>query len=204
MALIPVLDFVKGRGVVATSLRVLVRDELLDLTGPVDNDSFETLDLVFLLGSSLNVMKVLIRDVQLSAANSLMAGLGEVAHESVEVGCELLLHTIRPFVLSEQLGAVLVDHLLQQVVQRISVNHALHNALVNVIHGDFFLASHLQIVHDLVVFRLKIAIIKFRRAIERPGQLTGSNFNPTEELCVVTVLKEFTELLELVSIERGR
>jgi hypothetical protein len=56
MTLTPVLDLIKRRSVIATSLRVLVRNELLNLTSPVDNDGFKALDLVLLLSSSFDIV----------------------------------------------------------------------------------------------------------------------------------------------------
>ena len=77
------LDLVEGGCVVSTGGGLLIRYQFFDLASPVDYDGLQALNLVLFLGGCLDVMEVLVRDVQLSAADALVAGLSQSAHELV-------------------------------------------------------------------------------------------------------------------------
>ena len=98
----PVLDFVERARVVMACLRaVLVRDQLLDLARPVDDDRLETLEQVLVFLGCVDVAEVLIRDVQVLHALGNVAGLSDHGHEVVQVRDELFLYVFGPVVLSE-------------------------------------------------------------------------------------------------------
>ena len=94
---------------------VLVRDQLLNLTSPENHDRFETLEKILVLDSSVDVAEVLIGDVEVLHALSLVAGFSNDSHEGVQVGHELLLDVIRPLILAKELRAGLSHHLQELV-----------------------------------------------------------------------------------------
>jgi hypothetical protein len=51
-----------------------------------------------------------------------MRRLGQSSHELVELGHKLLLDTLRPVLLSQELWQVLSIHLVQQIIQRIAID----------------------------------------------------------------------------------
>jgi hypothetical protein len=112
MTCVPVVNLIQGGAVVITRLRLLICYEIFYLARPVDHNCLQSLDLVFLSGTCFDIVKFLCDgDVKLCSANSLMGSFGYSAHEHMEVGCEFLLDTIRPFIFTEESWAEVLSHL---------------------------------------------------------------------------------------------
>lgn len=121
-SLVPVGDLIQWTFDLVIGWRVLVRDKLLNLTSPVDNGGLKSLKEVFVFGSSLNVSEVLIWNIEECLTSGKVCGLIQECHEPMKVGNELLLDTIGPFVLLEELLGVLGSHLLQQIFEWVHTN----------------------------------------------------------------------------------
>ena len=152
----PVLDLIKRARVVVAGLGgVLVGDELLNLTRPVDDDRLQALQQVLVLDGGVDVAQVLVGNVQVLHALGNVAGLCDHSHKAVQVGDELLLDVVRPLVLSEELGAGLVHH-AEQLIKRISVANATDDELLDVASRDPLIRLPLDEVGDLVVLNFHL------------------------------------------------
>ena len=83
-----------------------------------------------------------------------MRSFSDSAHKHVNVGRELLSHTIWPLIVAKELWAKFLGHLLEQISEWVSINHLRHDALVDVVHSYLFLLTYLQIEDHLVVVSL--------------------------------------------------
>ena len=78
------LDLIKWARVIVTRLRgVLVRNQLLDLTRPVDHNRFKTLEQVLVLDRRVDITEIFVRDVQVLHTLGYIAGLSDDSHEVV-------------------------------------------------------------------------------------------------------------------------
>ena len=107
-----------------TCLGLLVLDEILDLAGPADDDGLESLDQVLVLDGGIHIRQVFVWDVEVRLALSVVARLGDVGHEGVQVGHEFLLHAFWPVVLSQKLWSVFLVHDLEQIIKRVAIQEA--------------------------------------------------------------------------------
>ena len=136
---------------------VLVRDELLDLTRPVDDDRLQALQQVLVLDGGVDVAQVLVWNVQVLHALGDVAGLRDHSHEAVQVGDELLLDVVGPLVLSKELGAGFVHH-AEQLIKRITVADATDDELLDVASSDPLVGLSLNEVGDLVVLYFHLGL----------------------------------------------
>lgn len=104
----PVLDLIQGTGVVIGVDGVLVRDKILDLSCPADDNLLKSLHEVLVLGSGVKVRQILIGDVEVGHTLGSIADLGDDCHEVVKVGDKLFLHVLWPLIFTEQLGCGVV------------------------------------------------------------------------------------------------
>ena len=96
------LDLIQGTGVVVAVDGVLVRDKILDLSCPTDDNLLESLHEILVLGSGVKVREILVGDVEVGHTLGSIADLSDDSHEVVEVGDKLFLHVLWPLVLTEQ------------------------------------------------------------------------------------------------------
>lgn len=93
-------DLVERTSALGTVRRILVRDYLFDLSGPVYYSGFKSLKQVFILGSCFRIAQIFVRNVESSSALGCMTSFSQGSHELVELGHELLLYSLRPVFLA--------------------------------------------------------------------------------------------------------
>ena len=130
---------------------VLVRDKLLDLASPVDDDGLEALDKVLVFNSGVDVVEVLVGDVEVGHTLLVVAVLGDYSHKGVQVGHKLLLDIFWPLIFSKKLGAGLVHHLKKRI-KGITVADASNNLGADICGSNASVRISLDEICDLVVF----------------------------------------------------
>ena len=83
------------------------------------------------------------RDVELGTAFACCTLLSKSCHEFVQVGLELFFDTVWPVVLAVQLRNVLVVHLVEEVIKRVSVHLARHDLILDLGRRNCFLPAPL-------------------------------------------------------------
>lgn len=150
-ATLPIVDLIERCVDRLGARSILAADELLDLACPSDDDGLESLNKVTVFSISVGVTQVLLGNVEVSLTSLRVRVLMQESHELVHIGDELLLDSIRPVIVTEQCLQVVLLHLVQQVVERLLVDHAERNAVPQVSYGDLLTLRALDKAGNIVV-----------------------------------------------------
>ena len=182
------LDCMVGRG-------ILVGDELFDLLSPVNHGGLESLKEILVFGSSIDVSKILIRNIEEGLSSGSMRGFIKESHELVKVHDEVLLDTIRPIVLLKELLDVLGLHLLEQVVKRIITDESELHTLLQIGEGDWHIPVLLNEEDHLEVLGQDVLTVEFRRLVVTHSE-DGCiiKIHPEEQALLFRVAEEGVEL----------
>lgn len=129
----------------------LVRNNLLDLTSPVDDRRLKALNELFVLHGCVGISDVLVRDVELRLALHVGRFLRQSGHELVQISLEGLLYAFGPVSFLMNLGHIVIRHLGEQVVKRVIVDLADHDLVLNGADVDRLLATALNEEGHLVL-----------------------------------------------------
>jgi hypothetical protein len=147
------------------------------------------------LSSSIDVSKILIRNVKEGLSSGSMGGFIKESHELVKVHDEVLLDTIRPIVLLKELLDVLGLHLLEQVVKRIIADESELNTLLQIREGDWHIPILLNEEDHLEVLGQDVLTIEFRRLVvthSENGRII--KIHPEEQTLLFRIAEEGVEL----------
>jgi hypothetical protein len=135
--ILPVLDLIEGGMTVSLVVYVLVLDKLLDLARPEDHSRFKALKQVRILRSSVNVVKVLVRDIQVSLSLLQVTLFGNSRHESMQRCNEVFFHTFWPVVFAKEFVKIITVHACKEIIKRFSFNEIANKLSLDAIHRDF-------------------------------------------------------------------
>lgn len=166
LPLAPVDDLVERPGVFVVVLVVLVIDDLLDLSIPLDERSFEALNEVFVLRAGREVADVFLGYVQFGVPLVLLAGLCQCGHELVQLCDELFLDVFRPRIIRVDLRVVLFVQQLQQGLQVVRLNYVVFNHLFCVIRRYHEVCAR-QHFHKVLEVLVVAVLVQNRRLAER-------------------------------------
>lgn len=124
-----------------------------------------------------------------------MGGFIEESHELVKVHDEVLLDTVRPVVLLEELLDVLGLHLLEQVVKGIVADEPELDTLLQIREGDGHVPILLDEEDHLEVLGQDVLAIEFRRlVVTHPENGRIVKIHPEEQTLLFRVAEEGVEL----------
>ncbi len=98
----PVLNFFQRSRILIFVVGIRIRDNLFDLTIPLNDNGFKSFDEVFIL--AISQRKIFLWNVELSVSFFLKAGFSNWDHEFVELSEELFFDIVRPWALIHYAG----------------------------------------------------------------------------------------------------
>ncbi len=148
------LYFIQWRIVFIGGLRILVLNNLFDLSSPVDDSSFKSLEQIFVFSCRFWIRKIFVRDIKSCSSFTLVACLCQSCHESMKTWYELLSYSFRPWAPSILIVKEIRVHFIKKIIQRVPINNSNSYALIYVFHWDISNDILLQEINNLKVFLL--------------------------------------------------